>query len=332
LGWELQELAEDYILKYVSYAAGLSNHLAKTRTDLSALVRSMPLFLEMTEKEVVALCKQLKSKRFGPGDIIVKRGEVCEGFYLIAAGRAEMFGWNDPQKGRYSSIDSTSRSHHDMTLIFSKKDLRLARLARGDYFGEEALLSESGKSEVTVRALTPIEVFSLNRSVFNRLCRKLFNDQLNLQTTTKRLTLLRQIPLFANFGGLELKMLARKAEPVQVAGGEIIFRQGDHGDLFYIIESGKISVGIADENSESVERARLGEGEYFGEISLWMDVPRSATITAIQPSILLKVKADDFREMLQDSDSMKLAIERAGSRRLLSNERWLRQDPVVSTS
>jgi len=73
------------------------------------------------------------------------------------------------------------------------------------------------------------------------------------------------------------------------------------------------------------ERATLGVGEYFGEIALLMDMPRTATIVAMQPAILLELKAEDFQELVRDSSATKQALERASSRRVLSNERWDRQ-------
>jgi CRP-like cAMP-binding protein len=73
------------------------------------------------------------------------------------------------------------------------------------------------------------------------------------------------------------------------------------------------------------QRATLGAGEYFGEIALLMDTPRTATVAAIQPTILLELSADDFKTLVRDSSAVKQALERASSRRALSNERWDRQ-------
>ena len=66
-------------------------------------------------------------------------------------------------------------------------------------------------------------------------------------------------------------------------------------------------------------------GEYFGEIALIMNTPRTATVVAAGPTALLKLKADDFKELIENSSAMKQAIEPASSRRVLSMERSARR-------
>ena len=66
-----------------------------------------------------------------------------------------------------------------------------------------------------------------------------------------------------------------------------------------------------------VEQARLSEGEYFGEIALLMNVPRTATVIALKPSALLALSADAFNDLVRQSHSVSRALERTGSRRML---------------
>jgi len=301
LDWELQELAEDYLLKYVRHAAGLSKGLADTRNDVDALVRSVPLFTVMTEDEIAALCKRLTPKRFGRGDVIVRLGDAGNAFYVIRMGKVE---------------------------VLDREEQQIAQLTRGDYFGEIALLSNETR-KATVRAMTPVEVFSLNRNDFNRLINKHFKKQGRTPEIMRRLSLLRQIPLFAGFEGSELCLLEKKLLKSKAPAGETIFKHGERGNFFYVIESGAVSVQLpmVKENGETgyVERATLSSGEYFGEMALLMDAPRAATVTATAPTTLLKLSARDFAGLLDKSKEMKQAAERAGSRRALSNERWLRQ-------
>jgi CRP-like cAMP-binding protein len=136
---------------------------------------------------------------------------------------------------------------------------------------------------------------------------------------------LRQVPLFEQFGGRELGALAGKFEKVEFTPGVKIINQGEWGNLFYIIELGKVSVSI-----DGQERALLGTGEYFGEIALLTDIPRTATVTTLEPTVLLQLSAPDFSELIQASNASKQALERVSSRRRLSNERWLSGSSAVS--
>jgi len=325
LDWEQQEIAEDYILKYVSHASGLSQQLKDTRNDVESLLRSVPLFMTMTDKEIGALSRQMKSKRFNPGETIIQQGDVGDAFYLVRVGSVEVTRRVDPNQKSSMSTTLIGLSKDQAMII--PRNRKLANLRRGEYFGEVALLTGETRN-ATVRALTPVEVLWLNRNDFNKFVRENFDYNGRVQTTLRRLSVLRQIPLFAEFEGLELSLLEKKLETIEIPADEVIFKHGDQGNYFYIIESGKVSVRVpfTDANGESKisERASLSSGEYFGEISLMMDAPRTATIVASKPSVLLRLDSRAFSEILNQSNEMKKALERASSRRVLSNERWTR--------
>ena len=325
LNWEMQEVAEDYILKYVLHAAGLSQQLSDIHGDIESLVRSVPLFSSMTNREIASLCKHFKSKRFARGEIIFKQGDAGDEFYLIRTGRVEVIGRLDPRNKNSAGLEAMPRGRTDQVMIISLKERTLAHLTRSDHFGEAALLSNE-KRNATMRALTPVDILYLNKNDFNRLLRKSFEQAGPL----KRMGILRQIPLFAEFDGPQLSMLEKKLEKIEVPAGETIVKYGEAGNYFYIIESGRVSVQfpITDKKGETkfVERAALGTGEHFGEVALMMDLPRTATVIATQLSTLLRLDATAFAELINKSGQMKQAMERASSRRVLSNKRWLEQE------
>ena len=74
-------------------------------------------------------------------------------------------------------------------------------------------------------------------------------------------------------------------------------RQGDPGYEFFMVESGELSVTI-----DGQERPRLGAGSGFGEIALLHSVPRTATVTAVEPSRLLVVRSEDFLAAVTGSE------------------------------
>jgi MFS family permease len=101
--------------------------------------------------------------------------------------------------------------------------------------------------------------------------------------------LLRGNHIFSPLPQLTLERLAADLVPVQAAAGDVIFRQGDHGDRYYVISEGQVEVSVAGETARA-----LGAGEGFGEIALLRDVPRTATITATSPVALLALERDHF--------------------------------------
>jgi CRP-like cAMP-binding protein len=98
-----------------------------------------------------------------------------------------------------------------------------------------------------------------------------------------------------------------------------VFRQGEAGDRFYIVEQGEVAVRLRLPGGDEVEQGRLGPGEYFGEIALLMDVPRTATVATTQSTTLLIVQAETFNALVRDFCTTRRILERTGSRRVLSN-------------
>jgi MFS family permease len=103
------------------------------------------------------------------------------------------------------------------------------------------------------------------------------------------LELLRGVPLLALLPEPTLERLARALVPVTAAAGEVVIREGDHGDRFYVIESGEVEV-----TKEARHVASLGPGDFVGEIALLRDVPRTATVTATAATVLQSLDRDHF--------------------------------------
>jgi MFS family permease len=105
----------------------------------------------------------------------------------------------------------------------------------------------------------------------------------------ERLDLLRALSIFAPLPAPTLEALAFRLEPVAVPAGETVFEQGQPGDRFFIIASGRVEV-LVDGHRVRVQ----GPGEAFGEIALLRDVPRTATVRALEPLELLALGREDF--------------------------------------
>jgi MFS family permease len=103
------------------------------------------------------------------------------------------------------------------------------------------------------------------------------------------LGLLRGVPLLSLLPEPTLERLARKLIRVEAAGGEIVIRQGDAGDRFYVIESGELEV-----SKDGRFVATLGPGDFAGEIALLRDVPRTATVKATCPTVLQALERTVF--------------------------------------
>jgi hypothetical protein len=103
------------------------------------------------------------------------------------------------------------------------------------------------------------------------------------------LELLRSIPIFRPLPPSTLEQLTHELQPLHLEAGREIIRQGGHGDRFYIVAAGEVEVRVDEQPSGT-----LHAGDYFGEIALLRDVPRTATVTALTDVDLLTLERDEF--------------------------------------
>jgi len=130
-------------------------------------------------------------------------------------------------------------------------------------------------------------------------------------THDRRAELLAACPLFAGIGPEGLSGLADAAAAVDFPPGHVIARQGDIGTGFFVIVHGLVRV-VRD--GEIV--ARLGPGEFFGELSVLDRMPRNATVAAEQPTTCLALASWDFEKVLLAQPALTLAILRGVATRL----------------
>lgn len=107
---------------------------------------------------------------------------------------------------------------------------------------------------------------------------------------------LRRVKIFAELGDEQIAALLQYIQMLPIRQWAEIVKQGDPGDSMFLILDGEVRVRLMINGKESI-LATLGVGEFFGEISLFDDGPRSADIIANRDGMLLKVKVDDFRNL-----------------------------------
>ena len=127
--------------------------------------------------------------------------------------------------------------------------------------------------------------------------------------------LLRSIPLFARLGSGELQRLSQLTTDVDVPAGRVLMRQGDVGSEMFVISSGRVTVEM---DAEPLKE--LGPGSWFGEIALLSEGPRTATVTAAEPSRLFVLAHHEFHDLMDEMPSVRDAVFQCVAERLGKSE------------
>ncbi|HUQ73909.1 MAG TPA: cyclic nucleotide-binding domain-containing protein [Burkholderiales bacterium] len=132
---------------------------------------------------------------------------------------------------------------------------------------------------------------------------------------------LKAVPLFASFPEEQLRLLTTMVSRRSAARGTTIMAGGDATDSLYIVLSGRLKVMMSDSDGKEVILTLLGPGEFFGEMGLIDDEPRSASVVAIEACELLSIAKRDFKKCLSDSFEMTMQVMRSLVRRLREADR-----------
>ncbi len=301
-------------------------------------------FLELNQKAVV-------KRRFRAGEIICREGEFGSTAFYILEGKAEVF-LSSPiahvrtqgsSSGFFSRLKSmlspreedrrSEESYRPFIPIDASVDLPydnpIAGLGPGDLFGEMTCMSYYPRS-ATVRAKTDCVMLEMLRNVLDILQRnKTFRAQLERNYRVRALdSHLRSVPIFAPLTKDFVDHLRDRVELLRFSPGQVICRQGDAADSFYLIRIGFVKVSEEKLGGELV-LAYLARGGYFGEIALLTGSPRTATCTALDHVEVVRISGEDFQLMLDQFPDVRQSLEATAHARLAENQsRTIRTENV----
>ena len=138
--------------------------------------------------------------------------------------------------------------------------------------------------------------------------------------------LLARVPVFSTLERADLERIAQLAVPRSFAAGEVVFREGDSSSTCYVVREGRVRAIRTHRDGRTLTLARFGRGDIFGELALFEDERRSATVEAIEPTSVVGVLGPDMRRLLSEHAEISARLVIALGRRLReTNERLTRQ-------
>jgi CRP/FNR family cyclic AMP-dependent transcriptional regulator len=123
-------------------------------------------------------------------------------------------------------------------------------------------------------------------------------------------------PLFSDLSAEDINAIARRGVMKSFPKHVIVINEGDRSDFLYVIKAGQVKVYVSDERGKEVILNIQGPGEYFGELALMDDIPRTASVMTLEPARMVFVSRTDFESCLVDCPALALKLLRSLTRRV----------------
>ncbi|KAI8080921.1 cAMP dependent protein kinase regulatory subunit [Thamnidium elegans] len=216
------------------------------RDNIRLAIESNFLFKNLDDEQYSDVVDAMVQKEIKAGDHVINQGAVGDYFYIVESGQLDCF-------------------------IDSKK---VTSYGPGGSFGELALMYNAPRA-ASIVAVTDGRLYALDRVTFRSI---LMENTARKRRMYERF--LEEIPLFKSLETYERHKIADALEPVQFDDNDVVIKEGDVGDNFYLIESGeaKFYKLLPDGSQQEVMVGK--KGEYFGELALLRDELRAASVVA----------------------------------------------------
>jgi ATP-binding cassette subfamily B protein len=132
--------------------------------------------------------------------------------------------------------------------------------------------------------------------------------------------ILREVPLFKDLDDSYLREISDIFITERVPAGRTVIEEGDEGTRFYIIIHGKVAVTATDDEGQAHRMAILDDGDYFGEIALLADIPTTASVVTLAPSVFIILQREQLLKLMQQHAGLGSQVRDALERRLRETE------------
>ncbi len=308
--------------------------------DLPIFQNVSGTFLELNQKAIV-------KRRYRAGEIICREGDFGSTAFYILEGKAEVYlsspiahvKTQDSGGGFFKRLSSLlapridDQRAEESTRAFIPIDASVdlpygspvAELVPGDLFGEMTCMNYYPRS-ATVRAKTDCVMLEMLRNVLDILQRnKTFRAQLERNYRARALdSHLRSVPIFGPLTKDFIDHLRDRVELIRYQPGQVICRQGDPADSFYLIRIGFVKISEQRPGGEMI-LAYLGRGGFFGEIGLLSGGTRTASCTALDHVEVVRITGEDFQAMLDRFPEVRASLESVARGRVEENRKHVQE-------
>ena len=298
LPWPEREVLGHYVLGGTPWGSAIAQDFSSARNDTDRLIRSVPILAGCSDRAFDLILAAVQPQKVHAHETLARQGMPVDRFVVVRSGSIEKW-----------------------TLAGPDAPAQLAgTLRRGASLGAQAFLG-SGHFSGTYRAAIDTEILVITQQEAANLARTGVKLAARVGEALSVVQLLGRMPMFASLASQQLAALAQHLGRQTAAPGQVIVRQDEPRHHFYIVAQGEVQVSVRGASGADQPVKRLGAGEHFGETSLFMDVPYSATVRAIQPAVLLTLDEPTFDQLVAESGRMAHYVEKVSSGRALETRR-----------
>jgi cAMP-dependent protein kinase regulator len=236
-------------------------------------------FLRDLDDEALSAVQSVCSLRtFSKGDKIIEEGEESYSIFIIIDGKVHVY-------------------KRDISGAMKFMD----ELGSGNFFGEISFLTGKPRT-ATVVAAEDCTLYEISKDDMERL-EESYPQIKSVLVDFYKIRILDSLiafsPLFSELDADDRKYVLTKFKPDIYQPNQVIIQEGTEGDFLFVIKSGKVLVKTKDIKGREIKLAELGPGDFFGEVALITNTPRTATVVAITKVGVLKMSKEDFLEIIQ---------------------------------
>lgn len=258
-------------------------------TEVAAKIESLPLFSHFHEQYLQQIIEQSEVLQFPPGAPLIKQGDVANDLFVLLEGEVEII---------RTGLQGNSEWVTELGPI--------------SIFGEAALVDDQPRL-IQVNSKTDGFVMRVPVSVLREAAEEA--RSIRYLEDFRNAILVNQFfassPVFRSLSTASIDFLSSRGTLDYFDQNQLVFAQGDTGDCLYLILRGSVDVIV-----HSTPVKRLTQGNFFGEIALIANIPRTATIITAEPSVLFKISSDTFWEILVQHIDLGVFLETVSETRL----------------
>eukprot|EP00808_Paulinella_micropora_P004699 g62295.t1 len=267
--------------------------------------------LPITENDVEALATLFKVRAYAKKEWIFQQGGPVRDFFIVAEGTVEIFSRGLDEKEKLITIKTP-----------------------GEMFGQSLGLLETEKPlRTSARCQSNVKVLQLQAAVWKKYLETARTEtiaELRRDSLFTMQNLLSKIPFLKNLPGEKLDLVTKVVKYEFFSPGEVVVKEGDVGRKLYMVGKGRLKA-YSEEGAAPIDNSQLGsrsprrtsslfremsQGDYFGEIALMMNLPRTATVEAMEESALITLDHDQVEGLLLVVPELQVMFSKAVRERI----------------